>query len=220
MEEANTRSIMHYRWFPAAGLLAFTCLYVIAAISYPGGSWVDPQSQGFSIRFNYLCDLLDAEAVNGSVNTARYWARAALLILCLSLMYLWYHLPVLTAGPAWNRRFIQLSAAAAFSTLFALGSGTHDITVRIAGVFGGLALLTALWGMWKAGRTGTVLFGIWCFAIFIVNYILYESGAYLRVLPLLQKGTFLSFIAWFLHLNVLLSRQHHAYGSGRPQYEA
>ncbi len=207
MEEAPTRSIMHYRWLPAAGLLVFLVLYVLAAITYPGGSWVHPHNEGFSIRFNYLCDLLDTDAVNGSLNTARYWARAALAVLCISLIYLWYHLPSLTEGPAWNRRFIQLSAVAAFATLIALGFGAHDTTVRIAGVFGGLALLSALWGLWKAGRTGTVLFGLWCFAIFIVNYILYESGAYLRALPLIQKGTFLSFIAWFLHLNILLSRK-------------
>ena len=60
---------------PYAGMAIFVILYVIAALEYPGGSYAEPNVEGFSFWHNYLCDLLDKRAINGSINTARYHAR-------------------------------------------------------------------------------------------------------------------------------------------------
>ena len=208
MEGANTSSRKAYRrLLPLGAMALFVVFYLLAAWHYPGGSWVEPGREGFSFRYNYLCDLLDTRAVGGALNAGRYWARASLGVLCAGLCYLWVYLPALAGGPAWNRHLMRLSALAALVTTVFLSAGTHDITVRIAGGFGGLALVSALVGLWQGGRRGTALFGAWCLIVFLLNYALYETGSYLRALPLIQKVTFLSFIGWFAWLDLELYRQ-------------
>lgn len=208
MESTKRTSAKAYqKLLPLAGMGLFVVFYLLAAWRYPGGSWVEPGREGFSFRYNYLCDLLDTRAVGGALNAGRYWARASLGVLCAGLCYLWIYLPTLAGGPSWNRSLMRLSALAALLTTVFLTAGTHDTTVRIAGGFGGLALVSVISGLWMGGRRGAAVFGGWCLAIFLLNYALYESGSYLRALPLIQKVTFLSFIGWFAWLDLELYRQ-------------
>ena len=76
--------------FPLMGMGLFVFLYILAAINYPGGSWNFIDQNGFSFGHNYLCDLLDHYAINGKINSARFFARAALRTLCASIILLWF----------------------------------------------------------------------------------------------------------------------------------
>nr|WP_256470465.1 hypothetical protein [Robiginitalea marina] len=178
--------------------------YLLAASRYPGGSWAFPGQDGFSWRHNYLCDLLDTRAVNGAVNTGRYWARGALVALCSALLLLWYHLPRLTGGAALSRRLMRVFGMAALGTTFFLSAGTHDLTVYIAGGLGTGAIALAIFGLWKGRRHFLAALGAWCFLIFLLNYVIYESGSFLRALPLIQKVTFSSFLIWLAGINLAL----------------
>ncbi len=182
----------------------FVLGYLLAASRYPGGSWALPGQEGFSWRHNYLCDLLDTRAVNGALNAGRYWARGALMALCSALLLLWHHLPRLTGGPAWSRRLMRLFGMAALGTTFFLSAGTHDLTVYIAGGLGTVAIVLAIYGLWKGQRRSLTVLGAWCLLIFLLNYVIYESGSFLRALPLIQKVTFSSFLIWLAGINLAL----------------
>ena len=185
---------------PLLGMGLFLVLYVIAAINYPGGSRIDTNQIGFSFYNNYLCDLLDDFAINGELNIARFFARAALGLLCASLMLLWYHLPKLFSVTSINRTIMRLSGLVSlFITLF-LASGTHDLILRIAGVFGIIAVFTASIELYKSQLYKLMFFGILCLCIFFANYYIYETGIYIELLPLIQKITFIAFIIWFATL--------------------
>ena len=191
---------------PVIGMGLFVTLYVLAAFKYPGGTWIDSSAPGFSFWDNYLCDLLDYRSLNGELNTGRYYARAALGVLCLSLIYLWTYLPHLFPKWSWNTMLMWVSGITAFVTTMLLSAGTHDITVRIAGLLGAVALLSAFAEMWKAGYLGLMRFGFLCLFIFLGNYYIYETGAGLHSLPVIQKITFSGFIAWFIWLDLALYR--------------
>jgi len=196
------------RFLPFVGMGLFILFYLVAASRYPGGSWADPSQVGFSWRHNYLCDLLDTQALNGELNVGRYWARVALGVLCAGLLLLWYQLPDLMDPSPVLRRVLRLSGAAAFGTTIFLNSGTHDLTVRIAGIFGMVALLSAVIGLWRSGHLWISLLGGWCLGIFLLNYAVYETGSFIRMLPLIQKITFASFLGWFAWMNLALLRLH------------
>ena len=201
---------LHKNWkyaLPLGSIVMFVILYLLSAFEYPGGSWVHPGQEGFSWRYNYLCDLLDTRAIDGTLNSGRYWARAALAVLCLGLAWLWYYLPGLTKGSPRFKVLIRFSGLAAFATTVFLSSGTHDITVRLAGAFGLVGLCSLLVGLWRQGRKALALFGVWCLAIFLLNYAIYETGNFLRFLPVIQKITFVSFLAWFVWMDLALLRQ-------------
>ena len=49
-------------------------LIVIAASAYPGGSLLDKNSVGFGWSKNFISNLFEAKALNGSENPGRIWA--------------------------------------------------------------------------------------------------------------------------------------------------
>ncbi len=192
---------------PLFGMLLFVLFYILAALKYPGGSWIMPQQNGFSFWNNYLCDLLDQNAINGELNTARYFARISLTVLCLSLVLLWYYLPSLFKGKNFNKNIMWLSGIAALVATSFLSSGAHDRTIRIAGFFAVIAFLTCFVELLKARHMKLFVFGIGCLIIFLVNYYIYETGLYIRLLPVIQKITFICFIIWFIMLDVFFYRK-------------
>jgi hypothetical protein len=192
---------------PLIGIALFVVFYIIAAIYYPGGSYVAQNQSGFSFRNNYLCDLLDNRAINGALNSARTYARIALAMLCFSLIILWYHLPKLFDRK--NKSQTIMSGAGILSltiTLF-LASGILDIIIRIAGVFGVVALLISLIELYKANYFKLLIFGIICLLLFLTNYYIYETEILIDKLPLIQKVTFLAFINWFILLSIITYRK-------------
>ena len=192
---------------PLFGMVLFVFLYIIAALKYPGGSWEMPQQNGFSFWNNYLCDLLDRDAINGELNNARYFARTSLGALCLSLILLWNYLPSLFKGKSFNKNMMWLSGIAALIATSFLSSGTHDRTVYIAGFFAVIAFLTCFVELLRAKHIKLLVFGIGCLIIFLVNYYIYETGLYIRLLPIIQKITFISFIIWFVVLDIFFYRK-------------
>ncbi|MCP4976276.1 MAG: hypothetical protein GY931_08965 [Maribacter sp.] len=192
---------------PLIGMSLFVLLYILAALEYPGGSWMSPQQNGFSFWNNYLCDLLDQNAINGELNTARYFARTSLTVLCLSLALLWYYLPGLFTGKNFNKNIMWLSGMAALVATSFLSSGAHDRTVRIAGFLAVIAFLTCFIELLRARHIKLFISGIGCLIIFLVNYYIYETGLFIRFLPVIQKITFICFIIWFIMLDVLYYRK-------------
>ena len=187
---------------PLGGMVLFVVLYILAALNYPGGSWIVMDQEGFNFWNNYLCDLLDRNAINGELNPARFFARASLGVLCVSLLLLWYFLPGLFSKKGINIFVMWLSGILALGVTMSLTSGTHDITVRIAGIFGVIAFISCFIELYKANYFLLFYFGIACLLIFLVNYYIYETGTFIRSLPVIQKVTFLSFILWFAFLDI------------------
>ncbi|SDS18562.1 hypothetical protein SAMN04515667_1601 [Formosa sp. Hel1_31_208] len=191
-------------FFPVIGIGMFVLLYIIAAFKYPGGSWDSIEQSGFSFWNNYLCDLLDSHAVNGAPNDARLFARAALGILCASLLLLWYHLPKLFVKKSTNLWIMRLSGFLALIVMLFIASETHDSIVRIAGVFGVIAIISLIIELHKIRFRTLQHLGIFCVIIFFINYFIYETGSYIHLLPVIQKITFSCFILWFVLLAISL----------------
>ncbi|SHJ13297.1 hypothetical protein [Algibacter luteus] len=192
---------------PILGIALFVLFYIIAALFYPEGSYASPNQSGFSLKNNYLCDLLDNRAINGVFNSARTYARIALGILCFSLILFWYQLSKLFDRK--NRSQTIMSIAGMLSMLITLflASGIHDFIIRIAGVFGVIALLISFIELYKANYYKLLLIGIICLLLFLTNYYIYETELLIDILPLIQKVTFLSFISWFILLSVHIYRK-------------
>lgn len=192
---------------PTLGMGLFLLFYIIAAIKYPGGTWKLPGNTGFSFWNNYLCDLLDNKAINGELNTARYFARISLGILCGSLMLLWNRLPSFFNRQSSNKNIMWISGNLALGVTFFLTSGTHDITIRIAGFFGVIAFITCFIELYKTEKKELFSFGVICLIVFLVNYFIYETQLFISSLPTIQKITFILFLSWFYFLNNALYKK-------------
>ena len=126
MQSSKTHTLI-----PIAAMLLFVLCYISAAVNYPGGSAVYPLEAGFSMRYNYLCDLLDTESVGGALNSGRYWARIGLFMLCMGLVYLWLKLPILVRAPLWKIQTMSTCAIVALISTGFLAMADHDTTVRV-----------------------------------------------------------------------------------------
>lgn len=193
--------------FPMIAIGMFLLFYTLAALNYPGGSWVAREQEGFNFWHNYLCDLLDMYAVNGVLNTARFYAITALGLLFAGLFLLWSYLPRLFETKSANQRIMQISGFLSFIMIAFLALGNHDEVIRLAGFFGVLALITCIIELRKAGLKNLFLWGIICLLVFLTNYYIYETGFFIKSLPVIQKITFLLFIGWFICLDIALYRK-------------
>ncbi len=189
---------------PLGGIGLFILFYIIAAINYPGGSWVLPDQDGFSFWNNYLCDLLDVYAINGEINSARFYAIIALGVLCAGLFLLWFYLPRLFENRSANQNIMRISGLSSLITIVFLALGNHDKVLYIAGFFAVIALITSSMELFKAGYKNLFLLGVFCLLAFLINYYIYETRLLIKSLPVLQKGTFILFISWFVCLDVVL----------------
>jgi len=185
---------------PMIGMVIFIVLYIKAAMVYPGGSAIYPDQIGFNFWNNYLCDLLDEYALNGELNESRTYARWALTVLCASLMILWFYLPNLFAKKSLNQHIMWFSGLISLSVVFFMATQNHDQVVRVAGVFGVIAFISCSRELFKADYIRTSVLGIICLIIFLINYFIYETGVYIKVLPSIQKVTFAACLLWFLIL--------------------
>ena len=73
------------RYLPLIGILISVRLFVLAATYYPGGSTFSASSAGYDWARNFISSLFRPEALNGAANPARYFAIPAMLILCVSV---------------------------------------------------------------------------------------------------------------------------------------
>ena len=92
---------------PLLGSMLFSMLYVIAALYYPGGTYLNKSSKGFSWAQNYWCNLLSENAINGQHNSARPIAFTAMVVLCLTLVVFYYKFPLLAGFKPKERYLIQ-----------------------------------------------------------------------------------------------------------------
>ena len=200
MGSLQKRKDLYIVAIPIIGMSLFLIFYTIAAILYPGGSYKNPTSTGFNFSHNYLCDLLDAQAINGEINMASTPSRIAFGILCVTMIYIWYQLPKLFGNNAFNHQVIRITGILSMLIALFLASQTHDIIVYAAGIMGFTASIATFIELYKQRILDLLSMGILSLVLIILNYSIYASGYFISALPIIQKVTFAFCILWFLML--------------------
>ena len=79
----------------------------VAAVQYPGGTWMDRSTLGHSFWGNFLCDIARDFALDGRPHPGARWGRAAEWALVLALGVFFWIAPALVE-PLRRRRTIRL----------------------------------------------------------------------------------------------------------------
>jgi hypothetical protein len=190
-------------WIPLFGIPLFLLLYIWASIYYPGGSQADPNAKGFSWVHNYWCNLLNDRAINGQQNPARPIAAAGMAILCLALSVFWLRFPATSLGKQPLVRWLQVAGVAAMVTALLLNTSLdHDMITNLASLLGLIAVAGTLAGLYKLKWWGLFWLGIVNLVLVLLNNLFYYDTALIAYLPLVQKISFLSFLAWFYFITL------------------
>src|SRR5262245_44894499 len=118
---------------PVYSIILYVILYLLAASLYPGGSFIDHSSKGFSWSHNYWCELMAPQAQNGEKNTARPVVITAMAILALGLCFFWY-----TAANLFERKkagyyLIRYAGIASALVWVFFLADIHDTVVNLSG---------------------------------------------------------------------------------------
>ena len=190
------RALVFWKLIPVFGSALFLLLYLVATLYYPGGTYLNKSSQGFSWTQNYWCNLLSEYAINGQRNPARPIAFIAMVVLCLTISFFWYEFPK-WAGLAVRRRLIvQASGFVSMAISVLIFTNLHDSIVNVAGAFGLIALAGTLIGLRKLGWTSLFYMGLLAVVLIGLNNLLYYQKDPMHYLAVVQKITFLYFLVW------------------------
>jgi len=192
-------------------LLVFALAMTAAAALYPGGSWTEPEANGFSVARNFWCDLLRSRAINGADNTlGKRLASLAFASLGLGLWPYWWVAGAVFEG---RRRNVVLglggASAAALTALTQLPSDRFPISHGVVALAGALFGMLAA-GVSVAGRSADEprfgfrrVTGLWTLIGAGLNALLYVYVAYLGgaetvAQPVVQKLATLGLVCWML----------------------
>lgn len=191
---------------PFVGILIFVHLYLISTFLYPGGSTYDPGTAGFDWLHNYWCDLTGTVAKNGTPNTARPVALAAMITLCSSLAVFWFLLPTLFQNKP-QYQVIRYTGIPSMAIALFMFTGFHDTVIHLGGVLAGIALVLTFVGLYQRSYYRLVWSGLCCLILILFNYFIYETGTLLTLLPIVQKITFGIVAVWVCVVDIQLYRQ-------------
>jgi hypothetical protein len=182
---------------PILGIASFAILYFVATLYYPGGSQFDKNSIGFSWKYNYWCNLLNDEAINGQTNSAQPIAFIAMFIICVTLAFFWLQFPKYTNLRKSCKLTIQISGILAMLIgLFLFTKFDHDLITNLASLFGLIAMTGTFIGLFNNGWKTLFYFGLLNILLVIGNNIFYYNKDLVFYLPIVQKITFITFLIW------------------------
>ena len=190
-------------------LIALCCFGLalsMAMARYPGGHELDPTSTGHNFWRNYLCDLLEVRAINGSPNAALSLARFGLGAFLGVIGPLWLLLATLLEEHSWQRRwliclgFVSLVAMPGIAMRMTDWGHALVIVVAFGPALGALVLGVQGLGA-RFGRTTNVLgIGMLCcaFATFALYSHQLHTGVATGILPIVQRLTMIALLLWCL----------------------
>lgn len=186
------------------GLTLSMILLVIATWYYPGGSYFDPHSIGFEWGKNYLCNLFDAEAVNGASNGSRPWAIAGILVLCVSfaLFFMEFSKKI---PPKSGAGIIKYAGSSAAFLAFFAATPFHNLAVGLSGTLALLSMFYITVLLFKSRRHWLKVYSVACMLLWYACNFVYYTQIGLEFLPVLQKVLLGSTIVWILVLQYFTS---------------
>jgi len=197
------------RFLPIIGIVAFVCLYLIAADQYPGGSFMDASSEGFDWSNNYWCNLYYTNAINGEPNPSRKFAIIGMCTLCASLLFFFFEFPMFfSLGKFW-RNIIPISGLSSMICAAFIYTDYHDVLSVLACSFGSLSLTGMFIGLQKRKMRNFVWTGIFCVVLIALNAYIYFRQESIFILPILQKVTFATVLLWIALVNSKFGMRQH-----------
>lgn len=176
--------------------IALVCLF-IATTQYPGGSQFDDQSVGFSWRHNYLSNLLNPVAGNGSDNAAYPWAIAGVVFLCASVALFFVRLAakIPQKGAA---NVIRYAGTGAMVASLLVATPLHDMAVSISGTLLMLSLFYATVFIFRTKLHWLKALSVLHLLTLYGTALIYYTSTGLWYLPVAQKLNLLVAICWVL----------------------
>jgi len=185
------------RHLPAFGVVVALGLLVTAAARYPGGTDLQTDTVGYRWGENFLCALFSPQALNGAENAARPLAIGALLLLCVSLGFVFFVISRSTSS-RWHRSAIEIGGIGTAVYSMFVATPIHNLVISIGFVFALVAFVAVAHLMWVERRRGLLAFGVVVLVLKGASAVSYYGDVCYDWLPLLQKVGVVVGLGWVL----------------------
>ena len=123
-------------------LIMSTILIVIASLAYPGGSLLDKNSIGFDWSKNFLSNLFETNAINGSENPGRIWAMIGMAFHSVGYGSFFINMSKKIPSRQWAN-VLKFIGATNIILIFLIATPLHDLgTLSIILTLTGLFVIT------------------------------------------------------------------------------
>jgi hypothetical protein len=117
-------------------------LILISVLSYPGGSLLDKNSVGFGWSKNFISNLFEAKAINGSENPGRIWAILGMGFLSVGYGVFFINMSKKISSKVWANVLRYIGFPNIFF-VFLIATPYHDLgTISIVLTLFGLFIIT------------------------------------------------------------------------------
>ena len=182
-------------------------LLVKAASLYPGGSLLDKNSVGFGWSTNFISNLFEAKAINGSENPGRIWAILGMAFQSIGYGVFFIRMSKKISLKVWAA-VLKYIGFANFLFIFLIATPYHDLgTISIVLTLFGLFIITFF--VFKSKLHLLKFFCILCLLTYYCFFFVYGFG-YLALAFTMQKIYSLSSILLVLGLEYFTKPQDFA----------
>ncbi|MCA1801897.1 MAG: hypothetical protein LC662_05520 [Rhodothermaceae bacterium] len=186
---------MKKHW-PVLGALCSLLLFLVAAYIYPGGTMASAQTVGYDWTNNTISALFQPNALNGDTNHARYFAIPAMLVYCLTLVFI-FRTVSKNSVSKFHRKTIEIAGIGFAVYAFLIVTPMHNLMVSIALIFFIVTVVSMLHNLYLQKNKLLLVIGIMCISIPLINATLYYGDFIYEILPVVQKTGAFACAVWF-----------------------
>ena len=192
-------------------------LIVIAASAYPGGSLLDKNSVGFGWSKNFISNLFEAKALNGSENPGRIWAILGMAFQSFGYGVFFINMSKKISLKVWVN-ILKYIGFANILFIFLIATPYHDLgTISIVLTLFGLFIITFF--VLKSKLQLLKFCCIICLLTYYCFFFLY-GFSYLALAVVMQKVYSISSILLVLGLEYFTKYEDFAYIKSGEQKKA
>jgi len=184
--------------------------FLIIAISiYPGGTYQDKNSIGFDWTKNYISNLFEAKALNGSQNPSRNWAYFGMFLYSISSAIFFVNMS--KKIPEKNAvNIIKYAGILTMPFTFLIITPLHDLMLTISSFLFWTCIVVITVFVLKTGLHFFKFYCIICLFIFYYAVYIHASNNW-DLLPIIQKVNTISSLLLILGLEYFTKKEDFAH---------
>jgi len=180
------------------GLISSIFLLSIAILLYPGGTYSNKNAVGFNWFENYISNLFETKALNGTPNSSRYWAYVGMLLYSISCAVFFVNMSKKIPHKAF-KIIIKYTGLLTMPFTFLIITPLHDLMLNISNFLFWNCIVTITVFIFNSKLNFFKLYCVFCLLIFFYAVLLHSTHNW-DWLPIVQKINIISSIFLILWL--------------------